>query len=124
LLGNEHPSIIFQGFVEAVHIQLFYCWCRRMKCKGTERSYFRHQTQEKRFDAGRDSWFFIDVSPIFAVFRMRHVIDELAPGFIGVAVLYLISLHMPCHLGCSRYNRRNRMAIAAECQVNIEKDAR
>ena len=76
-----------------------------MVAKRFEGSYSGHKTQEECFDAGCDPRLFIGFTPILAVFRLRKVIDELAPDLTGVAVLNLVSLHMPSHPGRSGYDR-------------------
>src|SRR5215831_16937268 len=122
LLCKEKRSIVVQGLVEAAHIQLFYRGCGWVKREAAEWSDFWHHVQEKCFEASEEAWLFIDVAPLLVVLRMRDVVDEFRLGLAGVAVLNLIFFEMPCHFGHAWNNGGNRVAVAANGQIDSKKD--
>src|SRR4029077_8426133 len=69
-LRQEQRSIVVQGFVEAVHIQLFNGRCGRMKREAAEWANFWHHAQKECLEASEEARLFIDAAPLLAVPRI------------------------------------------------------
>src|SRR6185436_8341083 len=70
LLLKDQRAIMVQGFVEALHIQLFNRRWGWMTREAAERANFWHNAQEKRLQAGAEAGFFVGVAPFFTVPRI------------------------------------------------------
>src|SRR6476646_1394259 len=109
-------------FIETVHVHLLHGWRRRMKSEGAERTHFRYQSQEERLYPGKDTWLFINVSPLFALPGLRNVVDKLLSRLAGIAVFDLVFFQMPSHLGRSWNQFRYSVSISANGEIDAPKN--